>query len=148
MHKVELINEAFLLTLPRASRNQSAQSSTGACSLLLSLRPSLLTSNPYYSLLSKTRLCLALLLIFGYPVPAQNFESALTLYWVQTRAAAVANTTFYPYSQSDTDVRPRIRCHRDRRVLEVSSVDLRSGMGCAWWNGVCRRIHARRHLSG
>jgi carboxylesterase type B len=43
--------------------------------------------------------------IFGNPVPAQGFIAALTNTLGAERAAIVANTTFYPYSDSDTDVR-------------------------------------------
>ena len=42
---------------------------------------------------------------FRYPVPAQSFIPALTNTLGAERAAIVANTTFYPYSASSTDVR-------------------------------------------
>lgn len=42
---------------------------------------------------------------FTYPVPAQGFIPALTFTLGAERAAIVANTPFYPYSESSTDVR-------------------------------------------
>ena len=44
-------------------------------------------------------------MVFSYPVSAQNFIPALTFTLGADRAAIVANTSFYPYSQSSTDVR-------------------------------------------
>jgi len=44
-------------------------------------------------------------LIFSNPINAQGFESALNFTLGPERAAIVANTTFYPYSESDGDVR-------------------------------------------
>ena len=42
---------------------------------------------------------------FRYPIPAQSFIPALTFTLGAERAAIVANTPFYPYSESSTDVR-------------------------------------------
>lgn len=47
--------------------------------------------------------------VFGYPVPAQDFVSDMTFVLASsTRANALANSTFYPYSPYDTDIRPVI----------------------------------------
>ena len=43
--------------------------------------------------------------IFKNPVPAQYFQAFATLILGAERAAIVSNTTFYPFSESDTDVR-------------------------------------------
>ena len=45
-------------------------------------------------------------MVFSTAVPAEYFIPALTFTLDAGRAAILANTSFYPFSQSDTDVRP------------------------------------------
>lgn len=44
--------------------------------------------------------------VYTQPVPAQSFISSLSFLLGTDRATALANSSFYPYSQSDPDVRP------------------------------------------
>jgi len=62
------------------------------------LKPLLLTTTRDDALVGTFR-------AFTDPVPAQYFKDYLTVTMGADRAAVVANTTFYPFSDSDTDVR-------------------------------------------